>query len=407
VIRLVVMERKEKSKVRKLVFSIVLTALIVCVAGGVVLAQDFVHWRMYAGKLDRYTAGGFKVGTWGSGFNDVYDIKFDSAGNLWLPDYGAGALVKVDSTGTVMGSYTGYGGPIGLTVGDDGKIYTCGADGYVYQYGSDGGMITPLYNSGGTCFGMATDSSGNIYLSMNGGQVIKLTKASGFTTAAWTTASLGVYGRGMAFGPDGMLYVCMGGSNAIMKLDPATGSATTFTVDAPQFPDDVDFLNNGNMIVSCWNSNSIELYNGPTNSDPGKRIKTLVANVAYPQYLAVMSVSSPNAGIEASVSLSGFTGDLSLCPVKIDVLQGTTQVSTQTINMGTTNKATFDNVPPGTYTVRAKGNVFLAKSVTVSINPGDLGKVTLALPGGDLDGNGTIDLNDFSIVDTNFGQSNQ
>jgi hypothetical protein len=101
-------------------------------------------------------------------------IALDASGNVWVADYEASNVVKVSSTGTVMGEIVAGGiyTPVGIAVDGNGNIWTANyrantvseLNGATLRtvspaegYGLDAGLYGP--------FGLGVDASGNVWTS--------------------------------------------------------------------------------------------------------------------------------------------------------------------------------------------------------------------------------------------------
>ena len=121
--------------------------------------------------------------------NDVLNIAFDSHGNIYVVNDGAGlpggyvtvyaagssgnaAPTGTIPTGGIIGSNTGLNGPSGIALGPDDKIYVTNSNGNtitVYSPGASGN-VTPLATISGAATGLndplaiAVDTSGKIFV---------------------------------------------------------------------------------------------------------------------------------------------------------------------------------------------------------------------------------------------------
>jgi hypothetical protein len=423
----------------KAALCVLMTALLAFMVGTVCSAQDFLCFKAgsQATVLDRFTSGGATVGTFGD-FPvgcDLYEMRYDSSGNLYVADYGVyngkPAIHKLNgTTGELIadiapGPLGNPAGPVALTIGGDGKLYTAGVapagttNVYVYQYDlTTGTYVGQVYLTGtGTCFAMATGPDGDIYVeTASSTGIARLSMSSGYTMEVWKKSGILGSGRGMVFGPDGNLYVVNRGYSSgpqVMKVNPADGTCVPFLVGKPAgggTASDIAFLDDGTLIMTEKSRGAIEQYQGPGGASPGAYIKDLVIGYGYnaAQCLVTMPVSSPVTSITVTPTLENFSGDLSLSPVKVTVTgPGGTVTETLDLSKISNTSWTFTGLAPGEYTVRAKANVFLARSQTATLAAGQPWFVNLVLPNGDLDGNGTIDTSDFESINTGFGDKDQ
>ena len=151
--------------------------------------------------------------------SNPYRVALDSAGNLYITDYGNNRIRKVDAAGVIS------------TVAGDGT----------YGYGGDGGPATAaqLYNPSG----VALDGAGNLYIVDGDNQRIRKVDAAGVisTVAGDGTRGYGGdggaavaaqldYPSGVALDGAGNLYIAEANGNRIRKVD-AAGVITTVAGD--------------------------------------------------------------------------------------------------------------------------------------------------------------------------------
>ena len=128
-----------------------------------------------------------------------------------------------------------------------------------------------------------------------------------------------------------------------------------------------------------------------------------------------MSIDSQSYTIQwalsVNVNLQDFSGDFSLVPVKVDVRDSTdTQtLYTQTVTPTGNNLTVLFTTNPGAgnYLVRAFACQWLPVSVPVTVAAGQSAEVSLSLPNGDVNGDGTIDKSDYDCWLPNFDRVGQ
>ena len=145
--------------------------------------------------------------------------------------------------------------------------------------------------------------------------------------------------------------------------------------------------------------------------------------------LAVREAGSVFTGLNVDLTLQNYSAnDWSLSPVKVDVIDSTgTVVATQTVtqyfdaNDPLSSAYLFAYFPEGVYFPNGGGNTnplvagnylvrayackWLSTSTTATVVDGQLTDVSLTLPNGDIDGNGTIGITDYSILSNNYGKT--
>ena len=250
------------------------------------------------------------VSTFASGFSSPIGIVFTNSkyfvaegGNhrIRVLNANGASLLSIGTGGGdfLDGSYTTakFNRPQGLAVSNDGStLYVADADNHLirtiniatYAVGTlagdgnsgsaNGDLLSSRFDQP---FGIAIDSSGNIFVSESGNHRIrKITStsvttfagsSSGFSNGQGTNAMFKTP-RGMAFGSDGLLYVADRDNHVIRKIT-TTGFVSTFAGTAPSGigysnnldplnakfsgPRDVVFDSKGNLYVADGENNGI------------------------------------------------------------------------------------------------------------------------------------------------------
>lgn len=184
-----------------------------------------------------------------------YGVAVDGAGNVWFSDANNHRVRKVDARGlirTVAGNgtngFSGDGGaatnaslfyPTGVALDAVGRLYISDYQNHrVRRVGLDG-IITTFAGGGASPddgvlatnatlslpIGLAFDSSGNLFLTDGGSDLIRKVDPAGIIT---TLPGVGaVYPTGVALDSRGNLYVAACNNNRVLKVD-TNGVTTTF-----------------------------------------------------------------------------------------------------------------------------------------------------------------------------------
>ena len=219
---------------------------------------------------------GYNISTIGTGFNNPQGVSLDSSGNVYIADYSNSCIRMINavdgSMSTIAGTagspgHTGDGGlatgaklnyPTGVAVDSTGNVYiadnenhcirmidastdnistiagTAGSDGY----SGDGGAATDaeLYQP----YGVAVDSTGNVYIADRGNNRIRKLDASGNISTIAGTGDSGYSGdggaatsaelnlpQGVTLNSSGNLYISDTSNQCVRKVDMSTGNIST------------------------------------------------------------------------------------------------------------------------------------------------------------------------------------
>jgi hypothetical protein len=201
-------------------------------------------------------------------FKFPWGVATDSSGNVYVADTGNDTIRKITPAGAVTtlaglagsaGSLDGAGsaarfhGPTGVATDNSGNVYVAENYNNTIRKITPAGVVTTLAGLAGSAgsadgtgsaarfngpWGVATDSSGNVYVADDSNATIrKITPAGAVTTLAGLAGSLGsadgtgsaarfYYPLGVATDRSGNVYVADAGNNTIRKITPA-GAVTT------------------------------------------------------------------------------------------------------------------------------------------------------------------------------------
>ena len=250
-------------------------------------------------------------------FNEPYFVALDSSGNLYVADVSNHRIRKITPAGvvtTLAGSSQGnadgtatnaqFSRPYGLAVDSTGNVYVADSYGFRFRKITPAGVVTTFAgntsqgNSNGTGTNasfqhptaVVIDSSGNLFVVDNNQFIRKITPAAVVTTFAgsFTGGSADGTGTNATFnGPYGLaidssdnIYVAEIGGNKIRKVTPEAvvttlaGTSTAGSADGVgtnagfNFPWGVAIDLLGNLFVGDYSNHRIRKVVVPTGLDP-------------------------------------------------------------------------------------------------------------------------------------------
>jgi sugar lactone lactonase YvrE len=217
-----------------------------------------------AGDVEQLTLGG-SLGSFAGGFSQPVGLAFDSQGNLYVSDVTLHQVFKLPPGGTPALFASGSSNLRGIAVDGSDNVYVAdgtqimkitpggvstvfatgfgkiegigfGPSGHLFVADFNFGWVTELDGAGQTVsnmtgfnspFDVAFDASGNLYVSSFVDQAILKVTLPGGTTTQYV-GGLSASAKGLAFDPNGNLYVVTGnGSSSVVRVPPGGGSATT------------------------------------------------------------------------------------------------------------------------------------------------------------------------------------
>jgi sugar lactone lactonase YvrE len=204
-------------------------------------------WVLDSDSLGEYNSSGTNTETYSSGLglSSPGSIAMDSSSNAWIGDPGTASVVKVSSSGTLSGSFTGSGlsepGPVAIDASGDAWIADR-SSGAIVELSPTGSPLSGA--SGYTAVGLneptgiAIDHSGNVWVSNSGapnGSVTEISKTgtllsgSGYTNSALSNP--------VAIAIDGAGNAWVAGDSTTSEISPTgtflSGSTGFLAADGP------------------------------------------------------------------------------------------------------------------------------------------------------------------------------
>lgn len=196
--------------------------------------------------------------------------------------------------GTLVTSGNGLNFPYQMAVGADGSIYIANQNGgNVLHFDQDTGAVLGTVLSTTKPAGFVFDTAGQMYVTQNtSGGSLRLYNGSGVFQSTIVTWPSGEYPRGLAWGPDGRLYVNVRNNNSSTgRVDaitfPARTKATFVNMDSGSNPyTGIKWGPDGNLYVVDYGENELQVY-----SPSGATVRTVTSSLSGPHAVAFTDIS--------------------------------------------------------------------------------------------------------------------
>lgn len=308
-----------------------------CLAQDSVLVGDYGGSRVIKFAFPSGTAQTHFVGTGMTALSNTYGMTYGPDGALYIASYSNSSVIRVDGqTGEPIGNGTfvtsGLGGLNGascVAFGPDGKLYVSSYVTHaVGQYNGATGSFLQLFvtPSSGTLTnptGLAFDGAGNLYVCSYGNdKVLKYNGTTGaFIEETLTAGQLGLNGpTGIKFDIGGRMYIGSRLSHQIIVKDPVAGAsvlATNATIPGLTQPCFVDLAANGDLIVACYQSGTVQRLNRTTGASLGTLVQAgsgglaSCFSVVYKPSLTPCYANCDNSSISPVLNVNDFVCFLS------------------------------------------------------------------------------------------------
>lgn len=289
--------------------------------GGLVPANTYQQVSTFAGSgaASSYNGTGLS-----SGFNMPSGIGSDAQSNIYVCDYGSGAIRKITLSGLV--STIGYvGTPTGLTADAAGNTYISNFDNHSIHKISTTGANSVFVGASGSFSspgGLNFDLGGDLYLADQKNNKIKKISSTGFvTTVAGSGATGSLDGNaasatfnnpaGVAVDRAGNVYVADAGNNKIRKITPAgvvstlAGNGTAGSTDGTgtnarlYYPTGITIDPLDNLYIADYRNNRIRKIS------PSGVVTTLAGNGSAGNLNGIGTNSSFNGPIMLAFDVQG------------------------------------------------------------------------------------------------------
>ncbi len=217
-------------------------------------------------------------------------MALDASGSLYIADYTNNAIRLVSSAGDTVASTTstwttnGVSRPLAVVLDGAGSVYVLnhgnGNNGAVLHFTGAGGsavaqpaLVSSLVNA----TSMARDGQNNLYVTINGNKVIRVTPA-GVVTNIGTITQTGASLQGLTVLDTGKLALTDAGNNGIWIMNPVDGTYTSLTgfhgagdalgassVAAFRTPETIAEAGGGILVVADRGNNKVKLVDPAGN----------------------------------------------------------------------------------------------------------------------------------------------
>ena len=237
--------------------------------------------------------------------NQPRGLAFDSAGNLYVANYGSATIEKFTPSGVDLGLFAStYSTGYGLAFDGSGNLYEALGNGQIEEF-TPGGVGSLIANTGYVPLtGLAFDGAGNLYAATCYGQTVEKFTPSG--SGSWSSSVFTYTGQnshGLVLDSTGNVYAGVWGSSGgtIEKFTPG-GVESVFVGSGLSQPVGMAFDGAGNMLVTNETSGLIEKF-----SSSGTYLGVF-AGSSYPTYIAIQPSPAPEPSTLALLGVGDLLG---------------------------------------------------------------------------------------------------
>jgi hypothetical protein len=186
-------------------------------------------------------------------FQSVFDVAVDASSNVFVADYWGSRIRKITPAGVVTTFAKGMVFPSGITIDNDGFIYTVsGFLSEVRKIAADATWI-PLGSYLRNAFDVTVDAAGYLYITDSQDQTISKISPDGIVTKIAGVSGTKGFNNGegssatfntpksIAVDKFGNLYVADPGNNAIRKITPS-GTVSTYLENVARYTTDAAYF---------------------------------------------------------------------------------------------------------------------------------------------------------------------
>ncbi len=221
-----------------------------------------------------YTNGGFTYNILASATDEDGTYLQNQ---LLVPDFSRDSILRfAPTTGAIVNEFaTGNGitDPVDVKIGPDGLLYVSSeTSNDILRYNAATGAFIDSFVTAGNVEGIAFGPDGNLYVADWGGKVIRYNITNGSYIDDFVTSGLGGLSQayGITFGPDGHLYVNSYNNHNVLRYDGNTGAFLGEFVNSGagglDTPEEMLFGADGHLYISSLKTNNVLRYDGSTGT---------------------------------------------------------------------------------------------------------------------------------------------
>jgi sugar lactone lactonase YvrE len=231
--------------------------------------------------LLRIDSSGDKTVLVTNGLSTPNGAVFDSAGTLYVTNYGDNSIVKITAGGKISPFVAGLNRPQGITIDAQGNFYVANSGANNVLKITTAGEVS-IYASGfSNPYELRFNASGNLFVTNSGDHTVARVDSKG--TVSVFARSIADKPEGMTYDPAGNLYIGNTSDNTVTRLD----ADETISVIGTGFnsPRGIAVSGSGDVFVANYSAGSISKVSGGVKS-------TLVSSLQGPYGVALDSAGN-------------------------------------------------------------------------------------------------------------------
>jgi hypothetical protein len=249
-------------------------------------------------------------------------------------------------------------------------------------------------------------SDGNLYVSIyNHGKISRYNGVTGAYMGDLDTLNLGSLQNPvwLMSGPEGYLYAGSVGG-AVKRYNVTTGAFIDdfATGGGLTNPGGMAFGPDGNLYVNHGTTNSVKRYDGVTGTYMDDFIPSGSGGLNYNQDIAFWPPPSftpkPPVTVSGTVTLQGLVPTAPAQPLVFTFRSGAGRDMVYTADVLSGGTFSFKRLPARHYTLHVQGSRYLAANVSVDATNGDVSNVSVTLLTGDINSDNKIGIADLGLL---------